>query len=81
MFVLSIKRKLSQAFIDEDATVDAPFTPEIFMHEVEERRLRTAGMVKSHAQRARLLRRRGEIGSEIMSGNSNHGMSLSFLLK
>lgn len=38
------------------------------MHEVEERRLRTAGMVKSHAQRARLLRRRGEIGSEIMSG-------------
>ncbi|KAL3998588.1 hypothetical protein ACH3XW_15655 [Acanthocheilonema viteae] len=54
---------------DEDATVDAPFTPEIFMHEVEERRLRTAGMVKSHAQRARLLRRRGEIGSEIMSEN------------
>ncbi|VDM20049.1 unnamed protein product [Wuchereria bancrofti] len=63
------RRKLNWCFIDEDATVDAPFTPEIFMHEVEERRLRTAGMVKSHAQRARLLRRRGEMGSEIMSEN------------
>lgn len=67
MCFLGIGRNLNQDFTDEDATVDAPFTPEIFMREVEERRLRTAGMVKSHAQRARLLRRRGEIGSE-MSG-------------
>ncbi|EFO23351.1 hypothetical protein LOAG_05134 [Loa loa] len=68
--VLRIQYCLDHNFhSDEDATVDAPFTPEIFMHEVEERRLRTAGMVKSHAQRARLLRRRGEIGSEIMSEN------------
>ncbi|VDO21530.1 unnamed protein product [Brugia timori] len=66
---VGIERKLNWCFIDEDATVDAPFTPEVFMHEVEERRLRTAGMVKSHAQRARLLRRRGEMGSEIMSEN------------
>ncbi|KAK6106064.1 hypothetical protein QQG55_22750 [Brugia pahangi] len=68
--VLRIQYCLDHNFhSDEDATVDAPFTPEIFMHEVEERRLRTAGMVKSHAQRARLLRRRGEMGSEIMSEN------------
>ncbi|VDO37732.1 unnamed protein product [Onchocerca flexuosa] len=68
--VLRIQYCLDHNFhSDEDATVDAPFTPEIFMHEVEERRLRTAGMVKSHAQRARLLRRRSEIGSEIMSEN------------
>uniref|UniRef100_A0A8R1TLS1 Uncharacterized protein n=1 Tax=Onchocerca volvulus TaxID=6282 RepID=A0A8R1TLS1_ONCVO len=68
--VLRIQYCLDHNFhSDEDATVDAPFTPEIFMHEVEERRLRTAGMVKSHAQRARLLRRRNEIGSEIMSEN------------
>ncbi|MCP9260330.1 hypothetical protein DINM_003693 [Dirofilaria immitis] len=68
--VLRIQYCLDHNFhSDEDATVDAPFTPEIFMHEVEERRLRTAGMVKSHAQRARLLKRRGEIGSEIMSEN------------
>nr|CDQ02248.1 Bm7169, isoform g [Brugia malayi] len=68
--VLRIQYCLDHNFhSDEDATVDAPFTPEVFMHEVEERRLRTAGMVKSHAQRARLLRRRGEMGSEIMSEN------------
>ncbi|VDK76216.1 unnamed protein product [Litomosoides sigmodontis] len=68
--VLRIQYCLDHNFhSDEDATIDASFTPEIFMHEVEERRLRTAGMVKSHAQRARLLRRRGEIGNEIMSEN------------
>lgn len=52
-------------FADEDATVDAPFTPEVFMHEVEERHMRTAGMAKSHVQRARLVRRRGEMDSDM----------------
>ncbi|VDM96514.1 unnamed protein product [Thelazia callipaeda] len=73
--VLRIQYCLDHNFhSDEDATVDAPFTPDIFMHEVEERRLRTAGMVKSNAQRARLLRRRGEVMLENSEMWSEEGL-------